>query len=124
MRDLDEMFYESSKRLEWYIRGINSTGLTPSNLKHMSTERIVELYNVEMDFFIPNIHIKRQYIKNTLNNKRQSFAMERAKYYLNIIPRAGNPLSCKAAFKYRQCWRIYRMCQESYCKSINIKYYE
>lgn len=45
------MIFESQQRLYWYINGIGIHGLSPELFSKMPTERIVELYNVEMSFF-------------------------------------------------------------------------
>jgi hypothetical protein len=48
---MEEIIYESKQRITWYIRGIGQHGLTPQLFSGLSTERIVELYNVEMSYF-------------------------------------------------------------------------
>jgi hypothetical protein len=48
---MDEMIYEAQQRLSWYINGIGIHGLSPELFSRLSTERIVEIYNVEMSFF-------------------------------------------------------------------------
>jgi hypothetical protein len=53
--NLDEIIYEAQQRLRWFIYGIGIHGLTPELFSKMSTERIVELYNIEMSFFKPKI---------------------------------------------------------------------
>ncbi len=44
--------YEAKKRLEWFIDGyfIHCLG---SSFANLTTERICELYNVELDYFRP-----------------------------------------------------------------------
>jgi hypothetical protein len=49
--DIDKMIYEAQQRLSWYINGIGIHGLSPELFSRLSTERIVEIYNVEMSFF-------------------------------------------------------------------------
>jgi len=49
--NIDELIYESQQRLNWFIDGIGLHGLTPELFSKLSTERIVELYNVEMSYF-------------------------------------------------------------------------
>ena len=120
-KNIEDLCYESEKRLEWFINGINKHGLTPKVFSKISTERICKIYNIEMSFF-------RKYTNTQQNNKRQSFSLERANHYLELANNArkygGNSLSCKYAFKYRQAWRIYRNCHEIYCRSINIPFYK
>lgn len=50
--NLDKKIYETKKRFEWYISGIGIHGLSWDLFLSMPTERIVELYNVEMSYFI------------------------------------------------------------------------
>ena len=50
--NLEQMVYETTQRVNWYIRGIGIHGLSPELFSNLSTERIVELYNVEMSYFI------------------------------------------------------------------------
>jgi len=49
--NIDNLIYESRQRLEWFIYGIGIHGLSPELFSKLSTERIVELYNVEMSYF-------------------------------------------------------------------------
>jgi hypothetical protein len=49
--DIDKMIYEAQQRLSWYINGIGIHGLSPELFSRLSTERIVEIYNIEMSFF-------------------------------------------------------------------------
>jgi hypothetical protein len=49
--NIDNLIYESRQRLEWFIDGIGIHGLSPELFSKLSTERIVELYNVEMSYF-------------------------------------------------------------------------
>lgn len=54
MKNLDDMFFESKQRIEWFINGININGLSAKLFSKILTERIVELYNVKMSFFKKN----------------------------------------------------------------------
>lgn len=49
--EIEDMIYESQKRLHWFIYGIGIHGLTPELFSKISTERLCELYNVELEFF-------------------------------------------------------------------------
>ena len=49
--NIDKMIFEAQQRLSWYINGIGIHGISPELFSKMPTERIVELYNVEMSFF-------------------------------------------------------------------------
>jgi hypothetical protein len=49
--NIDNLIYESQQRLKWFINGIGIHGLSPELFSKLSTERIVELYNVEMSYF-------------------------------------------------------------------------
>lgn len=48
----DKAEYEAKKRLEWFINGYEQHNLG-NNFKNISTERICELYNVELKYFRP-----------------------------------------------------------------------
>jgi len=48
-----EEFYEASKRMEWFINGYFIHCIPSSMWSTLTTERIVELYNVEMEYFRP-----------------------------------------------------------------------
>jgi hypothetical protein len=48
---IDEQVYEAKQRMRWFIDGYFIHCITSSMWNNLSTERIVELYNVEMDFF-------------------------------------------------------------------------
>jgi hypothetical protein len=50
---IDEMVYEAKARLHWYIDGIGQHGLSSELFSSLSTERIVEIYNIEMKYFRP-----------------------------------------------------------------------
>jgi hypothetical protein len=54
---LDDMVYEAKARLRWYINGIGQHGLSSNLFANLSTERIVEIYNVEMEYFRPDKQI-------------------------------------------------------------------
>ena len=54
MDKLDAIIYESRQRIIWFIGGIGIHGISAELLANLSTERIVELYNIEMSFFRPN----------------------------------------------------------------------
>ena len=51
--DLDAIIYETQQRLRWFIDGIGVHGLTPELFSKIPTERIVELYNIEISYFRP-----------------------------------------------------------------------
>lgn len=58
--DVDAAVFEAQQRMNWYIDGKNIHCLTPKLFLGMSTERICELYNVDMEFFRPNtVKLKR-----------------------------------------------------------------
>lgn len=53
-QDIDDRFICAQRRINWWVDGMFIHGI-PSNLfAKMPTERIVELYNVEMSYFKPN----------------------------------------------------------------------
>lgn len=53
MDTIDRIIFEHTRRIEWWLGG-PEIHCIPSNLfVKMPTERIVELYNVEMSFFRP-----------------------------------------------------------------------
>lgn len=120
-KNIEDLFYESEKRLEWFINGIGTHSITPAVFGNLTTDGICELYNVDRSFF-------QRHTNTQQNNRRQSFALERANHYLeltnNVRKYGGNSLSCKYAFKYRQAWRVYRNCHEIYCRAINIPFYK
>lgn len=43
--------YESLQRVRWFVRGIGIHGLSPELFAKIPTERLCELYNVEMGYF-------------------------------------------------------------------------
>jgi hypothetical protein len=49
--DVDAALYEARQRCHWYIDGYFLHGLTPELFSSLSTERICEIYNVEIDYF-------------------------------------------------------------------------
>ena len=49
--DLEALFYEAKQRINWFIDGMNQHGLSPELFSKLSTERIVEIYNIEMSYF-------------------------------------------------------------------------
>lgn len=51
MNEIDKIIYEYTKRIEWYIDGIGKHGLSPELFSNLSTERLCELYNVELSHF-------------------------------------------------------------------------
>lgn len=52
MSEINKMEYEAIQRLKWFINGYFNHCL--GNLFHkISTERICELYNVELEYFRP-----------------------------------------------------------------------
>lgn len=51
MNEIDKIIYEYTKRIEWFIGGIGIHGLTPELFSKISTERLCELYNVELSYF-------------------------------------------------------------------------
>jgi hypothetical protein len=48
---VDAMIHESKQRFKWYFSGINIHCLSLDLFSKISTERLCELYNVEMSFF-------------------------------------------------------------------------
>ena len=48
---MDDLIYESEQRIKWYIQGIGLHGLSPELFSKLTTERIVEIYNVDMSYF-------------------------------------------------------------------------
>ena len=48
---MNEKLYELQQRMFWYINGIGIHGLTWELFRGLSTERLVELYNVELSYF-------------------------------------------------------------------------
>lgn len=52
---IEQFNYECEKRFEWWLAGICTHGISAESFAKMSTERIVQLYNVEMIFFRPNL---------------------------------------------------------------------
>lgn len=123
MKDIEQMFYESEKRLDWFINGIHRHCLSAKVFSKISTERLCEIYNVELEYF----GIKKKIgVLNSVHT-RQRFATEQAEIWLkklNAVAKGnGNILSSKAASKLRQCWRIYHHYGTIYCSYLNIPYY-
>jgi hypothetical protein len=50
--NLEQIIYEATQRINWFVQGIGIHGLPPELFSKLPTERIVELYNVEMSYFI------------------------------------------------------------------------
>lgn len=51
--DIDNLYFESRQRLRWFIDGIGRHGMPAKMFIQISTERLCEMYNVEMEFFMP-----------------------------------------------------------------------
>lgn len=49
--DVDAAIYEARQRCLWFIDGYFQHGLTPELFASLSTERICEIYNIEIDYF-------------------------------------------------------------------------
>jgi hypothetical protein len=49
----DEQLYEAKQRMRWFINGYFIHCIPANMWNRLTTERIVELYNVEMDYFRP-----------------------------------------------------------------------
>ena len=50
---IEEMLYEANQRMKWFIDGYNIHCIPACLWANLTTERIVELYNVEMEYFRP-----------------------------------------------------------------------
>ena len=50
---VDEQLYEAKQRMRWFINGYFIHCIPSSMWSILTTERIVELYNVEMEYFRP-----------------------------------------------------------------------
>lgn len=50
---IDEQLYEANQRMKWFIDGYFIHCIPSYMWSKLTTERIVELYNVEMDYFRP-----------------------------------------------------------------------
>ncbi len=48
---MDAKFYEAEKRIKWWISGIGKHGLSAELFYSISTERLCELYNIEINYF-------------------------------------------------------------------------
>lgn len=66
MEKIIRMEYEAKKRLEWFISGyyIHNLG---SLFSKIPTERICEIYNVDIEFFRPKNQEKKSTKPITLN---------------------------------------------------------
>jgi len=49
--DLEESLYEAKMRCEWFINGYGLHGLTAEEFKYLSTNRLCELYNIDISYF-------------------------------------------------------------------------
>jgi len=54
--ELENKSYEIKKRIEWFVNGIGIHCISSRLFLGLTTERIVELYNVEMSFFRPHLY--------------------------------------------------------------------
>ena len=50
---IDEQLYEANQRMKWFIDGYLIHCIPSYMWSKLTTERIVELYNVEMDYSRP-----------------------------------------------------------------------
>ena len=50
---MEALIFEAQQRVKWYISGIGLHGLTPDLFFNLSTDRLCELYNIELEFFNP-----------------------------------------------------------------------
>lgn len=57
MNDLEAMYFESQKRLKWFITGYGRHCLDAKTFNIIPTTRLCELYNVELSFF--NLHLHK-----------------------------------------------------------------
>lgn len=48
---IEQMIFETERRIQWYIDGIGIHCLSPELFLGLTTKRITELYNVEMNYF-------------------------------------------------------------------------
>jgi hypothetical protein len=51
MREFGDEAYEAYQRVKWFIYGIDIHGLSPELFAKIPTERLCELYNVELTYF-------------------------------------------------------------------------
>ncbi len=49
--DVDVALYEAKQRCFWFVDGYFQHGLTSELFSSMSTERICEIYNVDIEYF-------------------------------------------------------------------------
>jgi len=50
---IDEQLYEANQRMKWFINGYFIHCIPSHMWFNLKTERIVELYNVDMEYFRP-----------------------------------------------------------------------
>jgi len=50
-QDIERRLFEIQQRLNWFIDGIGIHGLTWDLFHNISTERLIELYNVDKEYF-------------------------------------------------------------------------
>ena len=50
-KQVEAKIYEAKQKGNWFIDGIGIHGLTPKLFSGLSTERLCELYNVELSYF-------------------------------------------------------------------------
>lgn len=48
---MEALIFETEQRVRWYINGMGIHGLSPSLFFNISTERLCELYNIELSYF-------------------------------------------------------------------------
>jgi hypothetical protein len=48
---LENLIYETEQRVRWYVSGIGQHGLTPDQMFNLTTDRLCEVYNVDVKFF-------------------------------------------------------------------------
>ena len=51
--EFEKRFYEAQQRINWWTNGIGVHCIPSKLFMNMPTERIVELYNVDMVYFRP-----------------------------------------------------------------------
>jgi hypothetical protein len=49
--NVDDALYEAKQRCFWFIEGYYIHGMSVEIFKNLSTERLCELYNVDIDHF-------------------------------------------------------------------------
>lgn len=50
---IEQIIYETEKRIQWWIEGMKIHCIPADLFVKIPTERIVEKYNVEMNYFRP-----------------------------------------------------------------------